>query len=87
MIRVYMIPASWTSEIWLNKGDNLMDNFRNLINDFMEDEEGLTLLEYILGAALIVAAMLGTGFWDDLATKFEDVADEIDGAGQDAGTP
>nr|WP_259557831.1 hypothetical protein [Vibrio harveyi] len=33
-----------------------MENFRNLIKDFMEDEEGLTLLEYILGAALIVTA-------------------------------
>lgn len=77
MIRVYMIPASWTSEIWLNKGDNLMDNFRNLIKDFMEDEEGLTLLEYILGAALIVTAFLSSGFWTTLSNKFTSVAGRI----------
>lgn len=77
MIRVYMIPASWTSEIWLNKGDNLMDNFRNLIKDFMEDEEGLTLLEYILGAALIVTAFLTSGFWTTLSNKFTSVAGRI----------
>ncbi|MGL1224719.1 Flp family type IVb pilin [Vibrio parahaemolyticus] len=58
-----------------------MDNFRNLIKDFMEDEEGLTLLEYILGAALIVAAMLTTDFWGTLADKFKDVASEINNAG------
>jgi pilus assembly protein Flp/PilA len=72
-----MIPASWTSEIWLNKGDNLMDNFRNLIKDFMEDEEGLTLLEYILGAALIVTAFLTSGFWTTLSNKFTSVAGRI----------
>ncbi|EGQ8116387.1 hypothetical protein CGH86_01080 [Vibrio parahaemolyticus] len=54
-----------------------MDNFRNLIKDFMEDEEGLTLLEYILGAALIVTALLGSGFWTTLAGKFTSVASEI----------
>ncbi len=54
-----------------------MDNFRNLIRDFMEDEEGLTLLEYILGAALIVTAFLTSGFWTTLADKFTDVASEI----------
>ncbi|ALG52664.1 Flp family type IVb pilin [Vibrio parahaemolyticus] len=54
-----------------------MDNFRNLIKDFMEDEEGLTLLEYILGAALIVTAFLTSGFWTTLAGKFTDVATEI----------
>ncbi|MCR9674262.1 hypothetical protein NB557_13455 [Vibrio alginolyticus] len=54
-----------------------MDNFRNLIKDFMEDEEGLTLLEYILGAALIVAALLNSGFWTTLAGKFSSVAGVI----------
>ena len=59
------------------KGDNLMDNFRNLITDFMEDEEGLTLLEYILGAALIVTAFLTSGFWTTLSNKFTSVAGRI----------
>ncbi|MFH4683867.1 hypothetical protein WMQ40_15415 [Vibrio diabolicus] len=56
-----------------------MNKFRNLITDFMQDEEGLTLLEYILGAALIVAAFLtgGTVFWNTLAAKFQNIANEI----------
>ena len=54
-----------------------MENFRNLIKDFMEDEEGLTLLEYILGAALIVTAFLTSGFWDTLSSKFSSVASRI----------
>ncbi|EHW0652981.1 Flp family type IVb pilin [Vibrio parahaemolyticus] len=56
-----------------------MDNFRNLIKEFMEDEEGLTLLEYILGAALIVAAFVtgGVTFWDALADKFDTVSSTI----------
>ncbi|CAE6889683.1 MULTISPECIES: Flp family type IVb pilin [Vibrio] len=54
-----------------------MENFRKLINDFMEDEEGLTLLEYILGAALIVTAFLTSGFWDTLSSKFSSVASRI----------
>ena len=56
-----------------------MDKFTQVLKDFWNDEEGLTLLEYILGAALIVAAMLSMGFWDTLATKFNDVAEDING--------
>ena len=51
-----------------------MKAIRNEIQKFIEDEEGLTLLEYILGAALIVAALLSIGFWTTLATKFTSVA-------------
>ncbi|APP05507.1 fimbrial protein [Vibrio harveyi] len=56
-----------------------MENFRNLIKDFMEDEEGLTLLEYILGAALIVSAFVvaGNSFWDELKLKFDNVSSTI----------
>ena len=54
-----------------------MDSVRKLFNDFIEDEEGLTLLEYILGAALIVAALLNIGFWSTLATKFTTIASTI----------
>ncbi|MBA5762302.1 hypothetical protein H2O73_08115 [Vibrio sp. 404] len=54
-----------------------MKAIRNEIQKFIEDEEGLTLLEYILGAALIVAALLSIGFWQALADKFTDVASEI----------
>ena len=56
-----------------------MDKFTHLMKEFWNDEEGLTLLEYILGAALIVAAMLNLGFWDTLASKFSSVSTEISG--------
>lgn len=58
-----------------------MKYIRNEIKQFMQDEEGLTLLEYILGAALIVAALLAIDFWGTLAGKFEDVGTEIDTIG------
>ena len=54
-----------------------MKVIRNEIKQFIQDEEGLTLLEYILGAALIVAALLGAGFWTTLAAKFTTVASSI----------
>ncbi len=54
-----------------------MDKFTQLMKEFWNDEEGLTLLEYILGAALIVAAMLNLGFWDTLKGVFDDVATDI----------
>lgn len=64
-----------------------MNKFRNLITDFIEDEEGLTLLEYILGAALIVAAFLvgGTQFWEQLKIKFDNVASQISNTGAAGG--
>ena len=58
-----------------------MDKFTQLLKEFWNDEEGLTLLEYILGAALIVAAMLELGFWDTLAGAFEGVATDIENIG------
>ncbi|NVJ58540.1 MAG: hypothetical protein HWE19_19455 [Vibrionaceae bacterium] len=54
-----------------------MDKFTHLMKEFWNDEEGLTLLEYILGAALIVAAMLNLGFWTTLKGVFEEVATDI----------
>lgn len=54
-----------------------MKAIRHEIKKFIEDEEGLTLLEYILGAALIVAALLSIGFWQTLAAKFSSVASAI----------
>ncbi|MCF7481312.1 hypothetical protein L3V31_06045 [Vibrio sp. J1-1] len=50
-----------------------MDKFTQVLKDFWNDEEGLTLLEYILGAALIVAAAIGSGFWDIIQAKFTQV--------------
>ncbi|WP_167351920.1 Flp family type IVb pilin [Vibrio natriegens] len=54
-----------------------MDKFTQVLKDFWNDEEGLTLLEYILGASLIVAAMLATGFWQNLANTFNTVSGKI----------
>lgn len=54
-----------------------MNKFTQVVKNFWNDEEGLTLLEYILGAALIVSALLTLGFWDTLADKFEEVSDAI----------
>ncbi len=62
-----------------------MEKFTHLMKEFWNDEEGLTLLEYILGAALIVAAMLELGFWNTLKGVFDGVATDIgtvaDGSG------
>ncbi len=60
-----------------------MDKFTQVLKDFWNDEEGLTLLEYILGAALIVAALMSMDFWGTLADKFGDVSDDISGIGGD----
>ncbi|WP_423839811.1 hypothetical protein ONE56_10160 [Vibrio mytili] len=60
-----------------------MDKFTQVLKDFWNDEEGLTLLEYILGAALIVAAFLvgGTTFWQALKAKFDNVSSQISNTG------
>ncbi|MGP8307470.1 Flp family type IVb pilin [Vibrio sp. YIC-376] len=54
-----------------------MDKFTQVLKDFWNDEEGLTLLEYILGAALIVGALLNLGFWKNLAATFATVESKI----------
>ncbi|MGR5457598.1 Flp family type IVb pilin [Vibrio alfacsensis] len=54
-----------------------MEKFTQVLKDFWNDEEGLTLLEYILGAALIVSAMLSLGFWSTLKGQFDSVATVI----------
>lgn len=56
-----------------------MNKFTQVLKDFWNDEEGLTLLEYILGAALIVTAFVtgGVAFWSKLATKFNTVSSTI----------
>lgn len=55
-----------------------MDKFTQVLKDFWNDEEGLTLLEYILGAALIVAAVIGSGFWEIIGNKFNYVGGCVD---------
>ncbi|MBR9874155.1 MAG: hypothetical protein GYB23_07800 [Vibrionaceae bacterium] len=55
-----------------------MDKFTQVLKDFWNDEEGLTLLEYILGAALIVAAVIGSGFWETVGDKFIEVGECVE---------
>ncbi|MFN1550511.1 Flp family type IVb pilin [Vibrio natriegens] len=63
-----------------------MDKFTQVLKDFWNDEEGLTLLEYILGAALIVAAVIGSGFWQTMADKFKEIGTAVDTAGDNITT-
>ncbi|MFV0576200.1 MAG: Flp family type IVb pilin [Vibrio sp.] len=52
-----------------------MNNFLQLTKDFINDEEGLTIVEYVLGAAAIVAA--GAGIFETFFDGMEDAVDEI----------
>lgn len=44
-----------------------MNKFMQLTKDFINDEEGLTIVEYVLGAAALVIAVGGffTAFFDN----------------------
>ncbi|MGC9462538.1 MULTISPECIES: Flp family type IVb pilin [Vibrio] len=55
-----------------------MSNLVNLIKDFMNDEEGLTVVEYVVGAGLLVAGLAGIfgTFSDTLTTELGSVFDE-----------
>ncbi len=55
-----------------------MYNVAKIVRDFYQDEDGLTLLEYILGAAFIVAAIFSLGFWSGIKSAFGLVANKID---------
>ncbi len=48
-----------------------MKNIFNAIQDFIKDEEGLTIVEYVIGGAMVVAAiatLFGT-FGSQLSTR------------------
>lgn len=51
----------------------IMSNVLKVFKDFMDDEEGLTLIEYLIGAALIVLALLAARPWDQLGTALNEV--------------
>ncbi|MDN3615013.1 Flp family type IVb pilin [Vibrio gallaecicus] len=48
-----------------------MNNFINNCKAFMKDEEGLTVVEYVVGAGLLVAGLTGifTTFSSTLTTE------------------
>lgn len=55
-----------------------MNKFMQLTKDFIDDEEGLTILEYVIGAALIVAAFVGAGgAWDAIKQKLDDTVNSL----------
>lgn len=49
-----------------------MNKFINSCKEFMQDEEGLTIVEYVIGAALLVTAFLAADPWSALETKLND---------------
>lgn len=52
----------------------------NAIVNFMKDEDGLTAIEYVIAAALLVAGLtiLFQGYGQALADKLQEVLDSID---------
>ncbi len=47
--------------------ESTMNNFINRCKEFMQDEEGLTIVEYVIGAALLVAAFALADPWAALS--------------------
>jgi len=54
-----------------------MNNFMNKMKEFLNDEEGLTVVEYVVGAGLLVGGLslvfnsLSTTLSDELGTIFD----------------
>ena len=56
-----------------------MDKFLNNCKEFMKDEEGLTVVEYVIGAALLVLAIttVFTTLGTQLAAKLNTIIGNI----------
>ncbi|MEZ9920153.1 Flp family type IVb pilin [Vibrio breoganii] len=56
-----------------------MDKLKNTIKNFIEDEEGLTVVEYVIGAALLVAGLTAifTNLGDTLDAKLSSTINKI----------
>ncbi|WP_046223366.1 Flp family type IVb pilin [Vibrio sp. ECSMB14106] len=56
-----------------------MDKFLNNCKEFMKDEEGLTVVEYVIGAALLVLAIttVFTNLGTQLAAKLNTIIGSI----------
>ncbi|MGY3570637.1 Flp family type IVb pilin [Vibrio paucivorans] len=52
-----------------------MNNFMNKMKEFLNDEEGLTVVEYVVGAGLLVAGLTGifSTFSSTLTTELGNV--------------
>lgn len=57
-----------------------MSTLTKLCRDFIKDEEGLTILEYVIGAALIITVFViaGGGIWGDLKTELDSQIDKVE---------
>ncbi|OIQ25789.1 Flp family type IVb pilin [uncultured Vibrio sp.] len=62
-----------------------MSNLINSVKNFMQDEEGLTVVEYVVGAGLLVAGLAGifgafsSILEDELSSVFNQPAAAADG--------
>jgi len=56
----------------------IMNNFIKHCKEFMQDEEGLTIVEYVVGAALLVVAFTAADPWSSLSTSLSGVVDSIE---------
>jgi pilus assembly protein Flp/PilA len=55
----------------------IMNNFINNCKEFVQDEEGLTIVEYVIGAALLILAFTATGPFQALSDKLTTVIGDI----------
>ncbi|MCG9787136.1 Flp family type IVb pilin [Vibrio barjaei] len=58
-----------------------MSSIKTLVKDFLSDEEGLTLIEYLLGAALIILAFAAASPWNALKTALDNVISDAESGG------
>ncbi|WED21280.1 Flp family type IVb pilin [Vibrio sp. JC009] len=58
-----------------------MSKFINFCKDFIKDEEGLTVVEYVIGAAFLVVGLSAvfSGLGNQLSTKLNSVVTGISG--------
>lgn len=56
-----------------------MDKFLNNCKEFMKDEEGLTVIEYVIGAALLVLGLttVFSGLGNTLANKLNTIVANV----------
>ncbi|MEZ8350449.1 Flp family type IVb pilin [Vibrio splendidus] len=56
-----------------------MDKFLNNCKEFMQDEEGLTVIEYVIGAALLVLGLttVFSGLGNTLSTKLNAIVANV----------
>jgi pilus assembly protein Flp/PilA len=56
-----------------------MDKFLNSCKEFMQDEEGLTVIEYVIGAALLVLGLttVFSGLGTTLSAKLNTIVNGL----------